>query len=75
VSDREDRGKQIGRAGVYVTIPFILAVPPILGWILGSWGDRFFGSTPYLAYVALVLGMIAGFREVYRLIKRFGNDE
>lgn len=59
--------------GVYITIPFVLAVPPVIGWFMGSWLDKWFGTAPYLMYLFMVLGFVAGFRELYRIVKRFGN--
>lgn len=61
------------KVGVYLTIPFVLAVSPILGWWIGSWLDKKFDTDPYLMYMGLLFGFIAGFRELYRLIKRFGD--
>lgn len=63
--------KQIG---VMITIPFVLAVPPALGWLIGSWLDKYFNTSPILMYLFIVLGFVAGFREVYRIIKRFGDE-
>lgn len=60
--------------GVFVTIPFVLGVPPLLGWFLGHWLDEFFHTAPYFMYFLIAAGIIAGFREVYRIIKRFGNE-
>lgn len=57
-----------------MTIPFVLAVPPILGWFIGKWLDEYFNTKPYGMYIFIILGFIAGFKEVYRLIKRYGND-
>ena len=66
--------KEMKKLGVYVTIPFILAVPPIIGWFIGKWLDEVF-SLFFLKYIFILLGLIAGFRELYRLIKKFGDDE
>jgi ATP synthase protein I len=57
-----------------LSVPFALAIPPIVGWFLGGWMDEFFGTSPYVAYFLLVAGSIAGFREVYRLIRRYSNE-
>lgn len=59
--------------GVFLTIPFVLAVPPVLGWLLGGWIDQFFGTEPIFMYVLILLGIVAGFREVYRIITRYGS--
>lgn len=60
--------------GVFMTIPFVLGVPPVIGWFLGQWMDEYFGTKPYFMYALILLGIVAGFREVYRIIKRFGNE-
>jgi ATP synthase protein I len=59
---------------VFVTIPFVLAVPPVLGWLIGNWLDEKLNTKPFLMYILIVLGFCAGFREMFRILKRFGND-
>lgn len=68
--DDKERWQQVG---VYLTIPFMLAVSPILGWLFGSWLDKKLSTAPYLMYLFVLIGFAAGIREVYRIIKRFGN--
>jgi ATP synthase protein I len=63
--------KQIG---IFITLPFVLALPPIVGWYLGTKLDDKFNSKPLFMYLCIVLGFVAGFREAYRIIKRFGNE-
>jgi ATP synthase protein I len=58
---------------IFLTLPFVLAVPPVLGWFLGSKIDELCGTAPIFMYLLIVLGMIAGFRELYRLISRYGR--
>lgn len=59
--------------GVFLTIPFVLAVPPVLGWFLGRWIDELCGTEPIFMFVLIILGIAAGFREVYRIINRYGS--
>lgn len=73
--DEDEEKRQTARmTGIYMTLPFVLAVPPIIGWMIGHWLDSQLGSTPYLMYVMLILGVVAGAREFYRIIKKYGND-
>lgn len=58
---------------IYATIPFVLGVPPILGWFIGTWIDKWLHTGPFFMYVMIILGFIAAFREFYRIIKRFGD--
>ncbi len=37
---------------------------------LGLWLDKKFGTSPYLALILLVMGVIAGFKNIYVMIKR-----
>lgn len=60
--------------GVYLTLPFVLAIPPVIGWLVGHWLDKELSTEPYLMYLFIALGFIAGFRELYRILKRFEND-
>lgn len=60
--------------GVYLTLPFVLAIPPVIGWLVGSYIDKSFDTTPYCMYLFILLGFIAGFRELYRIIKCFGDE-
>lgn len=57
----------------YLLLPFVLSVPPIVGWAIGSFFDEHFGTTPYIMYLFLVLGVAAALREFTRIIKTFGE--
>ncbi len=72
MQDEESR-KNLQRVAVFMTIPFVLAIPPILGWLLGGWFDKLCGTTPYLMYLFLIIGFLAGIREFIRIIRRYGD--
>jgi len=73
VDDDDDKKKAAIQVGVFMTIPFVLALPPIVGWFIGKWIDEKLGTDPYVMYFLLILGLIAGFREMLRIVKRYGN--
>ena len=74
LSDKdEETRKRIKMIGIYMTIPFVLAVPPIISWAIGSWLDNKLGTSPFLVILFLILGFIAGGREFYRIIKKYGE--
>lgn len=50
---------------------FVLAVPPVLGVILGFWLDQRFETKPYLTISLLVLGLILGIIQTLRIVKRY----
>jgi ATP synthase protein I len=43
---------------------------------LGNWLDKKFGTLPYFTIIFLIIGVIAGFRNIYTVILRnFKNEE
>lgn len=73
MTDEDDKLKSIAQVGAYITIPFVLAIPPVLGWWIGSWLDKKLGTDPIFMYIFIALGFVAGFRELFRIIKRMSN--
>ena len=51
------------------SIPFILALAPIVGYFLGKFLDQKFRTQPWLSIVLLALGFVAGVRETVKIIK------
>ena len=69
----QDKRNLIEMVGIFMTIPFVLAVPPVIGWFAGRGLDRWLGTEPWLAYILLILGFIAGGREFIRILKKYGD--
>jgi ATP synthase protein I len=55
--------------GVLSAIPFILALSPIVGYFLGKYLDKKFHTEPWLSFVMLGLGFVAGVRETIKLVQ------
>jgi len=55
--------------GVLSAIPFILALAPIVGYFLGKYLDQKFRTEPWLTFVMLGLGFVAGVRETIKLVQ------
>ena len=55
--------------GLLSAIPFILALAPIVGYLLGQYLDTRFHSKPWVSIVLLILGFVAGVRESIRIVK------
>ena len=72
---KEEEPQNYGQIGAYATIPFILALTPLLaGWI-GSRLDKWLDTAPYLMYLFIILGFLAGCREIVRILKQFGDKK
>jgi ATP synthase protein I len=43
---------------------------------VGNWLDRKFGTLPYFTIIFLIIGVVAGFKNIYSVIMRnFKNEE
>ena len=60
--------------GLLGMIPIILAVAPLVGYGLGYLLDRWLHTGWALRIVFLVLGFVAGVREMLRLLRRARQD-
>ena len=55
--------------GLLTAIPFILALAPIVGYLLGQYLDQRFHTRPWLSVILLGLGFVAGVRETVQIIR------
>jgi F0F1-type ATP synthase assembly protein I len=72
--DEEDRYSAIRQAGLLTTIPVLLAVSPIVGLLIGRFLDRKLNTDPIFSIVFLVIGFVAGARQVARVVKLAGKN-
>ena len=52
-----------------------LGLSVIVGLLLGSSLDRFFGTGPWMLIIFTASGIAAGYRSVYRLLKRLQQED
>ena len=74
-SEEDERYSTLRRAGLLTAIPLVLAIAPVIGFFMGDYLYGWLGTGPYLMIVFVVLGFIAGAREVYKLVKKAYEDE
>ena len=55
--------------GVLSAIPFILGGAPAAGFFLGNYLDKKLHTEPWLTFVMIMLGFVAGVRETINLVK------
>ncbi|MBF0280844.1 MAG: AtpZ/AtpI family protein [SAR324 cluster bacterium] len=51
-----------------------LGLSVIVGLLVGEFLDKQFGTEPWLLLLFLIFGLAAGFRSVYRLLKRLQKN-
>lgn len=57
----------------YLGIFFGVAV--VLGLVVGRWVDRRYHTDPWGGFVGILVGVAAGFRELYRVSKQALKDQ
>jgi F0F1-type ATP synthase assembly protein I len=70
----DERYRQARQAGLLGTLPFMLAIPPVAGVLIGRWLDSKAGTFPLLTVVLVILGFVAGIREVINVLKKANLD-
>lgn len=65
-----ERRSYLRQSGLLATVPFLLAVPPIAGMLIGRFLDQKFNTDPILTIILLILGFIAGAKEIASVIKK-----
>lgn len=58
----------IRQVGLLTAVPFILAIAPLIGYFFGTFLDRRLGTSPVFMIIMIILGFVAGGRQVYRLV-------
>ena len=69
-NNNDERYKRARQAGLLGTLPFMLAVPPVAGVLIGRWLDERFGTTPLFTVLLVIMGFVAGIREVLNVLKK-----
>lgn len=73
-NSEDERFKAVRQAGLLTTIPILLTVSPLIGFFIGRFIDGKLGTDPIFTIVFLVLGFIAGARQVARVVKLANKD-
>ncbi|MCC5877346.1 MAG: AtpZ/AtpI family protein [Candidatus Sumerlaeia bacterium] len=68
------RGEAFRMEGIAFAIPMVLVVFPVVGVLLGRFLGRLW-DLPWLMFVGLVLGLVAGVRECIRLVRVMNRSQ
>ena len=50
-----------------------MVVATFVGLYIGVYLDRVFSTDPWFTIIFLIIGIVAGFRNIYTLIKKYGS--
>lgn len=72
---KEDTKKYIRQLAAASTIGFQVAFSIFIGLGIGVWLDSRFGTFPWLALLFMVLGVVSGFVNYYRFVRKQQKEE
>lgn len=72
---QEDRKKLYRRVARYSAIGLEMGLCVAIGVAIGYYLDRYFHTGPWLTLIFLILGVAAGFRSLFSLMKGLDKDE
>jgi ATP synthase protein I len=62
--------------GSLASMGIAMVVSTFIGLAMGIYLDKFFGTAPWLTIIFLLLGIAAGFRNIYLTARKYGfNDD
>jgi len=59
---------------MYSSMGLELGLSVVVGFLIGSWLDKWLETGPYLLLLFGIAGIIAGYRSIFRLVKRVQAD-
>ena len=70
----DKRGRQAREIGIYTTIPAMLVVGPILGYLLGRWAASHWGHDNLCEALGALMGLAASARQIWLILRRHGTN-
>ncbi len=75
MKDKEERRSLWRNILEASTVPLNVVVATFVGLAIGYGLDKLFGTSPYLTFIFLILGIISGFRELFRFARSQQNGD
>ncbi len=72
---REEKKDFLRLLGVLSTVGINIVVATAIGFLIGYWLDSLLGTKPWLMVFFTILGIIAGFRNLFSIISRVTRDK
>ena len=76
VKNGDDKNNRfIRQVGLLTTIPVMLLSGPLIGFLIGDYIDKRFGTTPWFMVLCLMLGIVASIRQTINIIRKAGKKD
>jgi len=71
---KEDKKKVIEQIAYYSTLGLEMGLAVAVGVGIGYYLDKWLGTRPWFLIIFLFFGIVAGFRSLYRALKRMERE-
>jgi len=71
----EDKGKVIRQIASYSTLGLEMGLSVAVGAVIGYYLDKWLDTEPWFLIIFLLFGVVAGFRSLYRALKRLQRED
>jgi ATP synthase protein I len=71
----EDKGKLFKQVASYSTLGLEMGLSVAVGAVIGYYIDKWLKTEPWFLIVFLLFGVVAGFRSLYRALKRLQKED
>ena len=69
---KEDEGFTVKGVGMLLSVGVAMAITAVMGLAIGIYLDRTFDKAPWFMLIFLMVGLAAGVRNAYHMLKRYG---
>jgi ATP synthase protein I len=73
MNEKKQRGMYRG-LGDLASVGITLVVSICIGLLIGIYLDKYFNTKPWLTLIFLLFGIGAGFKNVYFVVKKYGDS-
>ena len=67
--------RYIRQVGLLTTIPVMLLSGPLIGFLIGNYIDKRFGTAPWFMVLFVCIGFVASIRQTIAIIKKASNNK
>jgi ATP synthase protein I len=70
----EKKGGSFRGIGDFASAGIMMVVSTFVGLAIGLYLDKYFDTKPWLMLIFLLFGIVAGFKSLYMVVKRYGDS-
>ena len=67
--------RYIRQVGLLTTIPVMLLSGPLIGFLIGNYIDKRFGTAPWFMVLFVCIGFVASIRQTIAIIKKASSNK